>query len=309
MQSIQLEITLPLDKVKFGAKVESVIIQNKLLKVEIFLLGAEVRSVKNLQNNNEYMWDGNPSIWAGVSPVLFPVVGRTTNGYISFKQKKYPLNNHGFARQSLFNVAKHSLDSVTLNINTYSLEKDTFPFNLDFSVTYTLKDNTLITTFRVINSDTQIAYFSVGAHPAFKCPFDDKHQLDDYEIEFAANQQLTLHTLNNGGLFSDSTPVNIDKIDISKNTFDNDALIYSNFEQSWAQLSEKKTGKYIKVNFDNFPWFGIWSKPGARYICLEPWCGHADNAGFNQEIQYKSGIIELNPSNSWEQYYSIEFGY
>lgn len=309
MQSIQLEITLPLDKVKFGAKVESVIIQNKLLKVEVFLLGAEVRSVKNLQNNNEYMWDGNPSIWAGVSPVLFPLVGRTTNGYISFKQKKYPLNNHGFARQSLFNVAKHSLDSATLNINTYNLEKDIFPFNLDFSVTYTLKDNTLITTFRVINCDTQIAYFSVGAHPAFKCPFDDKHQLDDYEIEFAANQQLTLHTLNNGGLFSDSTPVNIDKIDISKNTFDNDALIYSNFEQSWAQLSEKKTGKYIKVNFDNFPWFGIWSKPGARYICLEPWCGHADNAGFNQEIQYKSGIIELNPSNSWEQYYSIEFGY
>lgn len=288
---------------------KSIIIKNDYLAVEVFLLGAEVRSVKNIKNDHEYMWEGNPDIWASISPVLFPVVGRTLNGYITFANKNYPLGNHGFARQSVFKISSQKTDSITLTINTFKLDKNIFPFNLDFTVAYRLEKNKLVTTYEVVNQDTQLAYFSVGAHPAFKCPFDEAHNLEDYQIEFEAKQNLNLHSLDKNGLFAETSKVNIKTIQISKNTFDNDALIYSNFIKNTVKLSEKGSNRNIKVDFEEFPWLGIWSKPGASYICLEPWCGHADISGFNQEIQHKSGIEEINPGAKWKRRYSIEFGY
>ena len=288
---------------------KSVIIKNDYLAVKVFLLGAEVRSVKNITNDHEYMWEGNPDVWAGVSPVLFPVVGRTVNGYISFENKNYPLGNHGFARQSVFKISSQKTDSITLRINTFELDKNIFPFNLDFAVTYALENNKLVTTYEVVNQDDQLAYFSVGAHPAFKCPFDSRHNLEDYQIEFEGNQELNLHSLDKNGLFAETSKVNVETIQINRNSFDNDALIYSNFTASTVKLSEKESNRYIKVDFDGFQWLGIWSKPGASYICLEPWSGHADNSGFNQDIQYKSGIEKINSGARWERSYSIEFGY
>ena len=289
---------------------KSVIIKNDYLAVKVFLLGAEVRSVRNIKNDHEYMWEGNPDVWAGVSPVLFPVVGRTVNGYISFANKNYPLGNHGFARQSVFKISSQKADSITLTINTFELDKNLFPFNLDFAVTYTLEQNKLVTTYEVVNHDTQLAYFSVGAHPAFKCPFDEEHSLEDYQVEFEGKQQLNLHSLDKNGLFTGKSKViDIDKVNITEDSFDNDALIYSNFIKSSAKLSEKGSNRYIQVDFDEFPWLGIWSKPGAAYICLEPWCGHADISGFDQEIQYKSGIEKINPEAKWVRSYSIKFAY
>jgi galactose mutarotase-like enzyme len=46
------------------------------------------------------------------------------------------------------------------------------------------------------------------------------------------------------------------------------------------------------------PSLGIWTKPGARYICIEPWDGMADPAGFSGEIWDKPGIARIAPGAS-----------
>lgn len=286
-------------------------LNNQNLEVMINLLGAEVRSVKNALSGHEYMWDANPAIWSGVSPVLFPVVGKTSNGELKFAGKSYPQGNHGFARSSLFKVIEQSVTKVTLQIITTELGADVYPFNLAFSVSYSLDDAKLITEYTVKNLDSQIAYFSVGAHPAFKCPFDDQHSIDDYVIEFSNHEvNLKWHEITPQAFFTGKTKsLSFQQLELDANTFANDALIYENYSSSHITLREKNSLRQISVSLDGFPWLGLWSKVDADYICIEPWCGHSDMLGFNGNINEKAAIEAIAPNTVWSRKYSIEYGY
>jgi galactose mutarotase-like enzyme len=44
------------------------------------------------------------------------------------------------------------------------------------------------------------------------------------------------------------------------------------------------------------PHLGIWTKPGAGYICIEPWQGHADPEDFEGELAVKPGVVLVQPS-------------
>ncbi len=286
-------------------------LSNQSLEVVINLIGAEVRSVKNRVTGHEYMWNANTDIWAGVSPVLFPVVGKTTNGELKFAGKSYPQGNHGFARSSLFKVIAQSDTDVTLQIITAELGAEVYPFNLAFKVRYSLDKSQLITEYTVSNLDHQRAYFSVGAHPAFKCPFDDKHLITDYVIEFSEPEpNLKLHEITPQAFFTGKIEnLNFQKLDLKADTFANDALIYENYSSSHITLREKDSNRQICVSLSGFPWLGLWSKVGADYVCIEPWCGHSDMLGFNGDINDKSAIEDVEPGMEWSRRYSIEYGY
>jgi galactose mutarotase-like enzyme len=49
----------------------------------------------------------------------------------------------------------------------------------------------------------------------------------------------------------------------------------------------------LHVRFDDFPTLGVWTKPGADFICIEPWHGFSDPVGFSGEIRDKPGIFEI----------------
>ncbi|MDD3265878.1 MAG: aldose 1-epimerase family protein [Burkholderiales bacterium] len=287
-----------------------IIISNEILEVTINLKGAEVRSVRNKSTSHEYMWHGDPSIWAGVSPTLFPVVGKTSNGEIRFDGKSYQQGNHGFARNSTFNISAESKNSVTLSIITNELG-DVYPFNLQFDVIYSLLGKALTTMYKVYNLDNKEAYFSVGAHPAFKCPFDDKHDITDYIIEFENHENnLIQHKITNEAFFTGETSHNsLQHIELNNNSFIEDAIIYSNFNSQYILLKEKVSNKAIKVSLKGFPWLGLWSKVGAKYICIEPWCGHSDSLNFDGNIDQKEAIEKLNANSVWQRDYIIEFNY
>lgn len=291
-------------------KMTQIIISNEVLEVTINLNGAEVRNVRNKLTNHEYMWCGDNSVWSGVSPVLFPVVGKTTNGEIRFDGKSYQQGNHGFARNSIFKVVNQSSHAVTLSIITNQLG-NIYPFNLKFDVTYSLSNNKLTTQYKVHNLDDKTAYFSVGAHPAFKCPFDDKHDITDYIIKFEQYENnLIHHEITNDAFFTGkANHLSLQHIELNSNTFIDDAIIYNNFISSYVTLEEKHSNKSIKVSLNGFPWLGLWSKVGARYICIEPWCGHSDNLDFDKNINQKDAIEELCANNIWQRDYIIEFNY
>lgn len=287
-----------------------VIIQNQNLQVTIALLGAEVRSVKHIVSNHEYMWSGNPEVWAGVSPVLFPVVGKTTANQVKFVGESYSLGNHGFARHSVFSIVEQKSDEVTLLLNTQIDDVKRYPFNLDFFVNYKLVDKTLHTTYTVHNLDPQTAYFSVGAHPAFACPFDDKHQISDYEIRFEQPENLLRHEITSEAFYTGKTTDHkLAAFNLDEHTFDDDALVFSGYNSDSVSLIERDTGRAIRVSLAGFPWLGIWSKPSADYVCLEPWCGRSDDLGFSGDINYKAAIETIQANAKWSRTYTIEFMY
>ena len=287
-----------------------VIIQNQSLQVTIALLGAEVRSVKNIVSKHEYMWSGNPEVWAGVSPVLFPVVGKTTANQVKFAGESYSLGNHGFARHSVFSIVEQKEGEVTLLLNTQAGDAKRYPFNLDFFVNYKLIDKSLHTTYTVHSLDQQTAYFSVGAHPAFACPFDYKHKISDYEIRFEQPENLLRHQITSEAFYTGKTTErNLAAFNLDEHTFDDDALVFNGYNSDSVSLVERDSGRAIRVSLNGFPWFGIWSKPSASYVCLEPWCGRSDDLGFNGNINNKAAIETIQPNAKWSRTYTIEFAY
>jgi galactose mutarotase-like enzyme len=52
-------------------------------------------------------------------------------------------------------------------------------------------------------------------------------------------------------------------------------------------------GARLEIGFPDSPMLGIWQKPGAPYLCLEPWQGIADPLGWTGDLRDKPGMVEL----------------
>ena len=72
-------------------------IANEHLKIVISDVGAEMVSL--CKDGAEYLWNGDSTYWSDQSPVLFPFVGRFTNGKYLLAGKEYEMDIHGFARK------------------------------------------------------------------------------------------------------------------------------------------------------------------------------------------------------------------
>ena len=217
------------------------------------------------------------------------------------------MGNHGFARHSIFEITMQSSDSVTLSIKTTD---EQFPFKLQFNVTYSLVKNKLFNKFEVINLGESVASCGFGAHPAFACPFDSSHNLTDYEITFDGTQQLDFHPITLDAFYKGESEVqHLSNIQINGHAFDKDALVYSGFSSKKVRLTEKGSSRYIEVVFDDFEYLGLWSKPKAEYVCIEPWCGRSDTLGKICDIDNRIGNFNVEQKGSFKQTYSIEFGY
>jgi galactose mutarotase-like enzyme len=57
-------------------------------------------------------------------------------------------------------------------------------------------------------------------------------------------------------------------------------------------------GRRLQVGFPDAPYLGIWTKPKAPFICIEPWHGVADPAGFSADFTTKPGVFRLAPGES-----------
>ena len=77
-------------------------IRNGNIQAVISDLGAELQSIK--KDGTEYLWNGDERYWSERSPILFPYVGRFTEGKYLLDGKEYEMNIHGFARKFAYHV-------------------------------------------------------------------------------------------------------------------------------------------------------------------------------------------------------------
>jgi galactose mutarotase-like enzyme len=78
--------------------------------------------------------------------------------------------------------------------------------------------------------------------------------------------------------------------------FADDALIWDELESHsllWGVPEQTR----LKIDFPDTPWLGLWQKPGAHYLCVEPWAGMADLVGFEGDVWAKQGIMRLIPGD------------
>lgn len=287
------------------------ILKNSLLKLAIHPLGAELQKITAVKNDLEFMWDGNPDIWSGHAPNLFPIVGELKNGTFIYKNKAYHLSRHGFARHSdnfVVDEQNDNLLSLKLSYSEATLHK--YPFKFDFLVTYALEQNRIKITYTVKNRDDKTIYFSVGGHPAFKCPVYPNESYEDYSLQFEHPDTSPTHLLNvDTGLFTSETEAVFKTpgtIPLNDHLFDKDALVFKDLKSKKVSLTSKNHGEILNFNFDGFPYLGIWAKPNANFVCIEPWQGLADSESSNQILKDKEGILALEKDKTFKATYSIE---
>jgi galactose mutarotase-like enzyme len=284
-------------------------LQNEKLSIGVKLIGAELCSIKKIKTGTEYIWQANPKIWDSHAPNLFPIIGALKNGEFFFKNKTYQLPKHGILRNNgNIELKEKNPDSLIFNLKYSEETLKNYPFKFNFEIMFQLKEKILTVSHKMVNLDDKAMYFSVGAHPAFNAPIYKGESYEDYYLEFDRNLDLNTWLLNEEGLISSQTRTILrddNKIKLHGNLFDKDALIFKNIKSKKVALKSRKSGTVLFVEYNDFKDLGIWAKPAAPYVCIEPWLGYADVEGTTQDIKAKEGIMELMPSETFNASYSI----
>jgi galactose mutarotase-like enzyme len=282
-------------------------IENDQLHVTIAHAGAELSSIVHKAKQQEYLWQGSEDWWPRRSPVLFPIVGKLNNNAYRVNGKDYSLPQHGFARDMAFSVKEKENERIVFALNSNDETLAKYPFEFELLISYALSGSNLSVTYDVRNSGKNEMHFSIGAHPGFKCPLTAQEHFSDYYLEFEKAETLERHLLDGGGFngLTERVMTDTNILPLEEALFNKDAIVFKNMNSEFMYLKSKASDYSLKFSFRDFPYFGIWTKPGAPFICLEPWCGIADNKGFTGEIKNKEGIVALQPAEQFVRSWSV----
>ena len=286
-------------------------IENEFLRVTIRSKGAELTSFFNKKNQVEHLWQADPAVWGWHAPNLFPVVGGCLDNQLHVDAKTYPMERHGFARHSEFTPVDSTPTEARFALAFSEKTLAVYPFKFTFEVDYRLDGPALRVTYHVQNGDEKPMYFSVGAHPAFNVPFYPHETYADYFLEFEKEEILTTHRLSAAGYFTGQTgtvPTEKNRLALSEHLFDQDALVFKNLESRQVVLKSRNHDQQLVIAYPDFNYLGLWAKPGARFVCIEPWLGCADTEGEPVAIDQKEAIQRVEPGQTVNAGFRISTG-
>lgn len=275
------------------------ILENDELKVVIADEGAELISLWDKRNQRELIWEADPSVWNRHAPVLFPFVGKVNGGVYRHKGVVYEMKTqHGYARDALFTCVKEGEGEVIHRISDTEETKRIYPFSYDFCVIHCLEGRTLTVRYAVKNTGKEEMIYSVGGHPGFR--IKDGTKRSDYSLRFEGKESLDYILIDPEKEAADPSKVYTLELTegcckIDAHMFDKDALIFDGNQVQKAEILQEDGSPYICVETEEFPSFGIWSKPDGAYVCLEPWAGRVDDVGFEGELSEKPYVQKLAP--------------
>lgn len=285
---------------------ELVEIKSTHFTAKISTLGAELKSVKS-HTGTEFMWQADADIWPRTAPVLFPIVGKVKNDLVRVNGTTYGISQHGFARDKNFSIIDQSEHHVKMQLlyDDDSLKK--YPFDFKLTLSYSWVNEELVCGYLIENVGAVDMPFSIGAHPGFVIP---EGHFEGYEIRFEKEETAVRYLLDNG-LFTGETELVLDQsktLTLTKDLFDKDAIVFRKLMSDWVELINPKTGYTVKMTFAGFPDFGIWAKKGTqRFVCLEPWIGHADGTDGHEDLVKKPGVRILHPHATFIAEYRLGF--
>ncbi len=269
-------------------------ISSDQLSVTISALGAEMQSLRDAQGR-DYLWDGDPAYWTGRAPVLFPIVGRAPEDQITVGDHSAPMGQHGFARRSRFELETADQTSCTHVLTPNDTIRAVYPRDFRLALTHRLEGSTLTVTAEVSNPGTAPLPFGLGFHPAFRWPLpgaeDQPHHVT---LDTAASPEMA--RLSGGLLPPERHPSPFDQghLTLEQSLYDADAMIFPQGADTGLTYGPN-TGPRLRFQFENLPILALWSKPGAPFLCIEPWHGMAARTTDGPAIETRPGTILLPP--------------
>lgn len=276
--------------------------------------GAEAVSLK--RDAAEYLWSGDPKYWGRHAPVLFPFVGQVRDKKYRYQGQEYPMGQHGFARDSEFELLKHSDTELLFSFKSNEKTRKVYPFDFELQIRYTLDSpDELKVEWTVKNPGSDNLYFSIGGHPAFMCPLEGRGDWNDYRILFRKNKkaldEITIRPIVDGGNVGNETKtiaLTEGKIIPTDELFAGDALILEGEQADEISLVDPEGKEYLTVDFSS-PLVGVWSPVGkhAPFICIEPWYGRTDAVDFKGSLEEREYSNTLKAGEVFRKEFSVRF--
>lgn len=266
------------------------------LTAQVNPLGAQLSALRD-SSGRDLLWDGNPAFWNGRAPLLFPVVGSLAGGVYRLAGKSYALPRHGFARNKPFEVLTASATEAVLRLKADETTRAVYPFEFQLRMGFEVRAATLTMTARVMNEGDVPMPASFGYHPAFRWPLPYGAPRAQHAIEFAVEESEPIRRLDAAGLVTPAghpSPVQGRRLLLEDALFNDDVVIFAPV-RSQALKYGAGTGPQVEVQFPDTPLLGLWSKPGAPFICIEPWHGMSDPEGFSGDFTEKPGVFLVQP--------------
>jgi galactose mutarotase-like enzyme len=270
-------------------------IGNRQLTVALETLGAELFSLRT-PDGAEWLWQGDPKYWEGRAPILFPVVGRTPDGFITVGGVRFPIGNHGFARSSIFSVVEETADRVRLRIVDSAETWKAFPFAFALDIVFAIEGGTLVNRAEVKNTGAVPLPFSFGFHPAFQWPLPGGAGKAHW-LTLAGGEEPPTHRLGEKLVLAPAAEPSMfskGRYQPKAADFERDAIIIEKIA-SPAIVFGVDGGPQVEVGWRGLESLGIWQKPGAPYLCIEPWQGLPPWVGGSVALDDRPGSVSLAP--------------
>lgn len=279
---------------------EALSIRSGELTARIAPFGAELWSLTD-RAGREYMTDADPRWWTGHAPILFPIVGALAGGRYRLGEREYALERHGFARRNAFTVVEAQEDALRFRLTESAATLAVYPFPFVLDMVFVLGGWTLSMVAEVRNPGSEPLPFSFGYHPAFAWPLPGGADKLAHEIRFDVPEPNPLRALDpaDGTLVPGpaQSPVEGSVLPLRSELFERDALVWDRLANT-ALTYGAAGGASLRIASTNLPMLGVWQKPGANYICIEPWHGVADQSGFAGDFRDKPGVTVLAPGET-----------
>jgi len=268
-------------------------------RITIAPLGAELRSLE--AGGAQWLWHGDPTFWSGRSPALFPVIGRSPGNVIDIGGVSFPMLQHGFARTSVFDVVEAMETSARLRFTDSPETRMHYPFGFELELAYGLAENTVSIVATVRNTDTGPIPFQLGFHPAFVYPLPGAEGLV-HRVLPAREDSTAYHRINNSDGLVEGAPAYTSgprgDVEIVPGMFDTGALVAPTGVGEAVRYTAGRAA--IDLELSGLPVFALWSKPGAPFLCLEPWSGMPLGAGeATRSIDHSAVALQSGSSASF----------
>ena len=267
-------------------------IRNSKLTVTISTMGAELQSIVD-EKGTQRLWQGDPKYWKGRAPILFPVAGGFKDDCYELDGVRYPMGKHGFARKVEWEVETVTKDTATFLL---TLQTEGFPFVYELRARFALTGISLMVTYLVTNRDKRAFYFSLGAHEAYVTPGG----LEACTIVFDEEEKLENHVLDGNNLKPEPVVMmeKVRELPMKTEYFAVDALVFRALKSRGVTLKSKASADEIHVDFPEHDVLMFWTRPGADYLCIEPWCNAPDFTNADLRIDHKPGFMRLEPGQT-----------
>lgn len=271
------------------------------LTARVLARGAELTSLRKA--GTPYLYEGDaPEFWAKSAPILFPTVGRSVGDAWCVEGKTYPMPRHGFARDLAWEPVSGSDTFVELQLSDSKATRKHYPFEFELTATYRLTPEELVASYRLENFEDRAIPFSFGLHPAFRWPLDPATERNAWRVTFPREMRAERVLLEDGLRGKKRAPAlkGTDALPLGDGWFKDDAIVLRNPEVESLVLESDASPRKVRLSFTPCTWLGIWSKPGAPFVCLEPWRGVASKTNDVPDVEAKDAIEWLKPGETFD---------